>query len=914
MKTGLRRCLYIGLGGTGMTSLLHTKKMFLENYGEIPPMIGFLGIDTDGGVYTKSIDSTEGKVSLNASEQASIISKEAPEIFEVNREECFSWMPNENVAAIESMTIGAGQVRSNGRLAISINYEKVKKSIKDAITRITNANIIDNQKYKLLSNTIEVHMVFSICGGTGAGTFIDAAYLIRNILPNDGKLVGYGVLPEVFEIMAPGVAMARVKPNAYGSLKDLDYLMHLDANSRPVELKYFGHTETVNRRPFNAIMLVDNKNKNNDTFTHVNQLAEMISLSLVTSAGELSVAAASVSDNIDKYIADGSMGVKDKRAWIAGVGACEILFKGKQLAEIYSLKATQRLIQLLLSGCNDITSVVNQWIDEIKIRENNGRDDIIDFLLNKNPRYPLADISDEINPNVEIEQYLSAAKADLDKVEARRVEKLQETQETLDELLKKQLNQDCGIDNFENIILGVQQQIELFIGEMVEEEEDLMTRTPQIEITIKTLTAELTEIASKTFILNKKNKLDQKKEEITSAVYNLAINRREIVRRQQAIIFYNSVKGIIEDKHQQIQTIKNQVQSIYTDINNNLNRIQNQVGSNTQSFQIDLAPALSTRIKVNNEDLSIDEFVKSLATDDGIFNFNRLKKEEVTKKLLQYTYSLPRAKRERARTIDEVINSLDESEFNHLIDMANSKSLPLLQKSYKGHRPSTSLYEGFYIGVPNKNSRFIKDDALKNKIGATSIEFIPTGMNDRVIFYRQEGVIPTFALDPLSGYKAKYEDCNINCHFDNNLLTRMNREDFGFYPKQEKDKSINIWVWGLIFGLIKFENDSFHYINKKEGQPLTNYWIDLQTSYRDEAFSIFKSNIRDIIKDYEEYVNQIETEKGSSEMEKFKNDVKKNYFEKYSQSNLTMENLLKRENGTIASLMNEEIKFVNDEL
>ena len=168
MKTGLRRCLYIGLGGTGMTSLLHTKKMVLENYGEIPPMIGFLGIDTDGSICTKSIESTEGKVSLNAFEQASIISKEAPEIFEVNREECFSWVPNENVAAIDSQYWYPGQVRSNGRLAISINYEKVKKSIKDAITKITNTNDIDNQKYKLLSNTIEVHMVFSICGGTGA--------------------------------------------------------------------------------------------------------------------------------------------------------------------------------------------------------------------------------------------------------------------------------------------------------------------------------------------------------------------------------------------------------------------------------------------------------------------------------------------------------------------------------------------------------------------------------------------------------------------------------------------------------------------------------------------------------------------------------------------------------------------------
>ena len=49
----IKRTLYVGLGGTGMAALLNTKKMFVDTYGEVPPMIGFLGIDTDGGAYNK---------------------------------------------------------------------------------------------------------------------------------------------------------------------------------------------------------------------------------------------------------------------------------------------------------------------------------------------------------------------------------------------------------------------------------------------------------------------------------------------------------------------------------------------------------------------------------------------------------------------------------------------------------------------------------------------------------------------------------------------------------------------------------------------------------------------------------------------------------------------------------------------
>ena len=48
--------LLIGLGGTGIKSLLHTKKMFIEAYGKVPPTIAFLGVDIDSLAQTYSID------------------------------------------------------------------------------------------------------------------------------------------------------------------------------------------------------------------------------------------------------------------------------------------------------------------------------------------------------------------------------------------------------------------------------------------------------------------------------------------------------------------------------------------------------------------------------------------------------------------------------------------------------------------------------------------------------------------------------------------------------------------------------------------------------------------------------------------------------------------------------------------
>ncbi|MFW8159884.1 tubulin-like doman-containing protein, partial [Klebsiella pneumoniae] len=42
----LKRTVFIGLGGTGKKALLHAKKRFLETFGEEPPLIKYLLIDT----------------------------------------------------------------------------------------------------------------------------------------------------------------------------------------------------------------------------------------------------------------------------------------------------------------------------------------------------------------------------------------------------------------------------------------------------------------------------------------------------------------------------------------------------------------------------------------------------------------------------------------------------------------------------------------------------------------------------------------------------------------------------------------------------------------------------------------------------------------------------------------------------
>jgi len=918
MATKLRRCLYIGLGGTGMNALLHTKKMFMETYGgTVPPMIGFLGIDTDEGAYKESLNSKYGPVTLDPYQQCSISCKDARAIY-LQQRDSLTWIHDENIGAIDAMEIGAGQVRTNGRFAFTVNYGKISTALNQALYKIRDAKIVHDRDYELISNKTEIHMVFSICGGTGCGTFIDMAYLIQKNEP-DCKLTGYAVLPDVFESMVPsGPAMAKVKPNAFGAISDLDWLMHLNAASQPLSMNYIKTTESVSKRPFNAIMFIDNTNENDDVYADVDQLTEMISLSLVIAAGALSVKTASVSDNIEKYYADGSMDVEDKKAWVAGLGACEIVFQGKDIAEIYSLKASQRLIHRMLNSCNDMDVVINYWIDkpEVNIRENNGFDNVIDFLLEKRPKITFTNVNAPLNAKPEIDQYITKA-LPKDKDLQERINILsQNVNRELKILLVKHINQECGVSDAEDIILGIQKQVNLFTNEMSEELETWEIKKTQFEQKIQIEVDNLSDLEKKVFVIGKSGKRENQIDALAGVTMVYVEAEREIIRRKGAITFYRGLQSTLLDEYTRLQNIKKLLSLVNSSLSDRLAEIYNQVGKSNQAFRIDLATEIARDVTVNDEQLSLLDFINSLSYEDKLYELSDKDTENAKQLFITFTSKLPESKKWSNTSIDEIINVLSEEEFQHVMKMAISKAMPLLQYNYQGYITNVDLYEGYYVGVPEEgHSRLEKNDNFKKmQRDSDMISFVQTGMKERIIIYRQLGIIPAYALSSLNTYHEKYDRCRTNCHIDANMLLRMQREDFSLQPKHKEDDTLELWVHGIIFGLIKFENDSYYYKSQLLGDPLFGYWVKMNIQYRDEAFEHFKRHKSQIRKEYNDYINEIGQTKGMAVMTEFKANVKDNYLEKYAQINMTVEDLSKRGNEKIADLMRREIVFVQKNL
>jgi len=916
MATKIRRCLFIGLGGTGMTALLNTKRMFIDTYGDVPPMVGFLGFDTDDGEYRKTLKSKRGEeVKLMPNEQIKILVDNPKELY-FNNKEHFSWVPEKNVFALTSMTRGAGQIRSNGRFAFTVNERQITPKLKQAVDAITNAQILERaDQYEVLGSQVEIHIVFSISGGTGSGTFINMAYLCRKLFPQASqvKIVGYAVLADVFEsFMVTGVS--RVKPNAYGAIQDLDFLMHLTPGDKNnFEIDYLTHKDKVDSKPFDAVFLIDNKNANGDTYDHVDQLAEMISLALVTSSGELSAASESTIDNLSKNIGQGNMDVGDKRAWVSGLGVSEIIYSGKELSEIYAMKAAKKYINELTNSKEDGATAAAAWIDDpsVNIRENNNFDHVIDFMLSRTPKHPLEGIEDKSNPKPECLNYIERERTESG-LEERLLDKTKQVKKSLHDLVVAHLNRDGGVGGARDILNSIQADIDIFLGEMESEKEDWKKKEDSLTSTLGIDAEDLESASGKLFnrILGKNIK--EAESQLVDTTNNLVIAKREILRRDSAIRFYKGVVAQLNEELLVIDNIEKKLDGISEQLGKQIAAAQNNVSNRSRTFQIDLSSNEATQIQVEDVDVKVAEFVESLPSANKLYDYGQLDGDDLKEKLLTFTSKLPGAQNHATTTVDAILNKMDRDTLIRYIDLALAKSKVLLRCDNHGQLPIESPADCYYVGVADKErSRLKKDDLMEKRVQGNvgNFDFASTGMTDRVILYHQFGVVPAFAVAPIPTYEEKYNTIseNTDCHFDYNIERAMIRQGYSLLPQKKMDDSVEIWILGFIFGLIKKDekDGKFKIKSEQDGDALYDYWCDL-AEYRDDAFNAFKSKLNLYRKDIESAINEFQKRKGDDVFRQRIEEAKESYRDKYVQ--IPNEELEKRGNEALASLVREEIE------
>jgi hypothetical protein len=226
---------FIGLGGSGKAVLMWLRKRFHDHHLRIPGYIQFLFLDTDKQTKQpegmsdedfSAVQPQQGELifcGIDSSKFNSTFDKVAAEVAEARP---LAWLePKMRDAGWTAVQDGVGTHRQFGRLAFYLYADQIRQAVDNRIARVL---ALEGKDRNAADTTrIEVVIVTSLAGGTGAGMFLDVAYLVH-------ALLGSRTLESKYRtIMA-------FMPSLWADRKDLLPGLQQNAYAALLELEYYG--------------------------------------------------------------------------------------------------------------------------------------------------------------------------------------------------------------------------------------------------------------------------------------------------------------------------------------------------------------------------------------------------------------------------------------------------------------------------------------------------------------------------------------------------------------------------------------------------------------------------------------------------------------------------------------------------
>ncbi len=243
-----RPAVIIGLGGTGQQVVLSLKKDLLEiGKGKLPQEVRLLAFDCAG-----RIDPEEG---VELEDQIEYFPVGAPLyglVDSIYRDQQLAanggqatmphlhWFPAWQalplgMAALDT-AIGCGAYRPLGRLSLFNKVDAIVEKISHAMAQVQE-HVHGTRGEAGTANLLEVLVVGSFAGGTGAGMFVDIGWLVRGVaermLADRYALRGFFLLPSGFDAGGGGTDAAR-RGRGFAAWRELNRSLLGSGNTRIV--------------------------------------------------------------------------------------------------------------------------------------------------------------------------------------------------------------------------------------------------------------------------------------------------------------------------------------------------------------------------------------------------------------------------------------------------------------------------------------------------------------------------------------------------------------------------------------------------------------------------------------------------------------------------------------------------------
>ena len=895
----IRPSIYIGLGGTGIMAVSYTKKLFVDAYkgvDNIPGQIDFIAVDFD---LAASKQSTLPANLYDDSLSFSSVSAANPQqLYDVKSSLGeYRWMFPNNVRFLPpSISDGAGQVRTSGRFLTEMVQENIINRVSSSINKVRSIQTtLDNDETK--NQPIDIHIAMSLAGGTGCGSFLNVAQLIRERFQNQVHIIGYGVIHSVFRAMDPsGNKTPRVVANAYSAILDLDYL--LEATKNKIQISLNGRSQTLRDYIYDEFYVVDNETEYGKRVDHVNKLCEVIGLGMYVSSGEMGDKARGGARNTGWK--GGQYDISPKLGWVQGLGACQVVYKGEELAEIYSLKAALNLITNLQNSSLDVDKAAIDWAVENKVREDLNFDQLIDTIceikkVNINAA-PL-DIDDSLSEiRQRVERYVKTRPGFIEDKDLK--ELIQKLKKSLRDKVEALTSAENGVANSKGFLSSLMKNLTIYRTEMEVEralyEKKVADRQPVLEAEYKNY-----EAYSKKLFKAKKTMSTMLEEGIGKVAKDILIDNLEVERRKVAAEIFTILLTDVNAFYDRVKELDNKLSALKELHRDELVAKQN-VTASSLVFEYDLSVKDRLRMEFEPTENFYSEFFRSLGTSLLDIDVN----EELSKRLLAYCAALPQAEAYRDKLIVDVVEELSQEDYATFKKIVLEKSSRLLRLDDRGqtvdNRLATAVLDRTCLVLINKcdseritrlegDTRFFVEDNDRKEFIYSEAD----SMKQKMIFYRSDRAIIPYCIAAFDEITVEREysrllrnamtagTTSFNPHFDKQIFEAMRQVDFKLKPEMQNEAEF-YWVCGNFFGwtdiietqyiMEKNDKNEAVRIESKENVSHTKYircykgkyqvwnengmstgldgkWVSLgNTNQREKAFNYFKTVVLPEIK------------------------------------------------------------------
>lgn len=824
----MRPTLLVGLGGTGQKVLVQLKARFKRNYGEVPRPVEFLAFDTDQGVEETAVMGERVRLTPGT-ELHNIGNVETAEIVQhLSRYQAMAaWMSEDKEKfPIRAVTMGAQQVRPLGRLAFFWHVGDIYNTLLSAVSRLTHLELEAEKR------GINVFVVSSVCGGTGAGIFLDMAYLIRHVV-NQSNIRGSScyvngilALPSVF----PTVDPQGIESNAFAALAELDYLMENPSWSVDYGNPRVTGVNFQAQRPFNICYLIDARNENGQGLQGLEEIAPMIAEAVYLQvSSQVGDANASAFDNVH-ILGQTTVNVasdESRPTAYSSLGTAAINFPAEKIIDYCAHKLGMEIIgNDLLRPATDEAAikkvldefVQNHQVDSDLLLENLARDadnkvrgvslpsaqlDSVELNnLQRGVSQMIARqttlLENELLPMLDRNQ--AATRARLEQSLAAEVERLVQ-------------DQNFGLMFTDSFLARLDVRLAEMREKLGKERDEIETRRSQAETRQRTMAKEFQDSFAGGLPFGRKKRVHEARDRYLDQAQRNLRGRFDVRRREVAISALSAFATAVQEQRRRVQAMIDRLRRIEQQFRSTVERIAGEDRSHVLAQEIVTKADFEQYFRDYKERGPVRPVI-GLADQYGPFGrWLDLDQESMANYTLAFTRELFRPIEDIS--VETVILEKDKDQNRkRLIDLI-TRSVPFWSYRRAGVLPAEwKPQEIVVVGVNEK-----EESIYKNAVGREQ-QLTSTFDKHQLLVLQTKHGLPLFALTQYEQYRTAHD-----------LVMQRNMKPLYVLPEVRPGghKAKQYFALGMVFGEI-FVSGTFYYLQAenpieqpiKMGQGMTN--------------------------------------------------------------------------------------------